>query len=227
MNRQQVGFPEQRLEIHQGHRVVAHHLRGEIRVVGDDPKAEGNRPRGNIPPDVAEGKDPQRRPAELVDRLRHVFVPDALVHQGVQHVHLARHREDETHGRVRNLVETEIGDVGDGDTALGGCRDVHGVQPDAVAADDQRVVQLRDDAPADLRRRVQDRVGIAACGDRRLLRFAHRGDDLAIQRLEDIDLLPGREEVRVRAHDFELSLLSGHGTSPLASTRPEPGGSPP
>ncbi len=126
-----------------GHQVgivlVGHVLLGAA-VVGDL-HAEDLGLAGDVLADAPEAEDAELAAADRVGQGHGLFQPLAGPHVAVAGADLARGGEQQGDRHVGHVVVQHLGGVGHDDTALGGVRQVDGVDADAVAGDDLQIRQ--------------------------------------------------------------------------------------
>ena len=104
--------------------------------------------------------------------------------------------QQQHHGVVGNLVNKDVGDVGDHDVVVGGRIDIDEVGSDAAQADDDAPVQAGDDIAIHIAASGDQRIGIVPGGlDELVVALGRHFDDLGADRVQR---LPFHRESRLR-----------------------------
>ncbi len=224
VERDHVGIGEQLVEGHERHAHLARLLGRKERVVAEQARLEGPRPRRHARAHLAEAHDPDGLARELgADELR--LVPLAGRHGGrglgdapqerEQHGERVLHRRDDVAGR---RIEHQ-------DSPRRGGRHVHVVHPDARAPNDRQLRRGREERLVHLRRAAHEqRIGVLQRGEQLLPRDAREVDDLVARLAQQVEPGGGNllgDDDAAHAASFALSSSAARRASSEAmSTSP-------
>ena len=177
VQRDVVGAAAQRVEVGELDVEIVGDVRGDERIVGDDPHAEGAGAVGEGLADAAEADHAEGLVAQLgADEA--LLLPALLLHAGVGGGHRTRQRQHQREGVLGDADAVAAGGVGDDDAAGAGGLEIDVVDARSGARDDLQPISGVDDIFRDLGGAAHEqRVRVGDVVDEVLLRPPGAGVD--------------------------------------------------
>ena len=189
MQRDEVRFAAQRIEVHEFDAEVGRHRRIDERIGRDQAQSPaGHLPRDR-PADPSETDDPERATPHPVDHLAAPHVPAARPEPPAGLRDVAQAGQQQRDRVRRHLVRAVRRHVADHDAEVGRRIDVDVVRADSVADDDAAAPEAPEKLARHLEAAAEDAVGALAQAERLLERHRVGVDELTASRLDHLALV--------------------------------------
>ena len=177
MERQVIRPGEEIVERHQLDAEITGNVLGNKRIVRDDAHVERGRAPRHFLADASEPRQPERLLAHFLAE-EFLFLPFALLHRGVRRGDVARERQHETDGQLRDADAVGARRVHHDDAARAGGGNIDVVHAGARAGDGAQLRRSVDQRSGDFRGAAHDDgIGVGEIGDELFGRPACTGVD--------------------------------------------------